>query len=219
MGAYRIAEEKQARAAVMQEKLTFATNVPQVLALRYLTGKRYDSKFGSGVQQLFSTTDDRCFYVADSVGDILAQQFAALGVAAGEHVEICKRQVTTERGGSAIRWQVSRPGELRANVGPVKRSVQSEAPAPLGERPNGTFAIAAPAPRPDVAPTPAPAIAAAPQWTSVLLEQTNAVVDVFAAAVASASAKHGGLVKPETVQSLLTTLLINMSKNSSMGPR
>ena len=56
-----------------------------------------------------------------------------------------------------------------------------------------------------------------PVWAQSLLEQANALVDVYAAALSSASTKHGNQVKPEDVRSLLVTVFIQRSKVGSYG--
>jgi hypothetical protein len=54
-------------------------------------------------------------------------------------------------------------------------------------------------------------------WTQALLSQTNALVDVYAAALSDASTKHGNQVKPEDVRSLLVTAFIQRSKDGPYG--
>lgn len=56
-----------------------------------------------------------------------------------------------------------------------------------------------------------------PVWAQSLLEQANALVDVYAAALSSASTKHGNQVKPEDVRSLLVTVFIQRSKVGTYG--
>jgi len=115
--------EENARAA----KIQFQTNLPVELALQFLEGKPVDSQFG-GVQHLFSTTDNRVFFVSEMVGGIIADQLKKLGVQKGEAIEICKAEVTQGRGRKSIQWIVKKVG------------------TPLGEQPDGTFAVqAAPA--------------------------------------------------------------------------
>ncbi len=109
----------------MSEKIQFQTNLPVELALQYLEGKPVDSQFG-GVQHLFSTTDNRVFFVSEMVGNIIADQLKKLGVQKGEAIEICKAEVTQGRGRKSIQWIVKKVG------------------APLGEQPDGTFAVQAP---------------------------------------------------------------------------
>jgi len=108
----------------MSEKIQFQTNLPVELALQYLEGKPVDSQFG-GVQHLFSTTDNRVFFVSEMVGGIIADQLRKLGVQKGEPVEICKAEVTQGRGRKSIQWIVKRVG------------------SPVGELPDGTFAVQA----------------------------------------------------------------------------
>lgn len=104
----------------------------------------------------------------------------------------------------------------------VKRPAAKAAPI-YGERPDGTYAVPArkPVPVPTPAPEPValPAVAEAPrvpEWAQVLLAVTNVTVDVYAAAVKNA-AKHEGLVKPETVQSIMLSAFINLTKNSTLA--
>jgi hypothetical protein len=227
----------------MSEKIQFQTNLPVELALQYLEGKPVDSQFG-GVQHLFSTTDNRVFFVSEMVGGIIADQLKKLGVQKGEPVEICKAEVTQGRGRKSIQWIVKKVGSA------------------LGEQPDGTFAVPA-APESALerqlrqsittvrngkpgtsAVTLAPGSVAAPsseqpivngngskpngngaahngrplqndihqRWEQVLLGQTTALIDVYAAAVNYAGTKHGEAVKPDDVKALLITAFINLSK-------
>jgi hypothetical protein len=64
---------------------------------------------------------------------------------------------------------------------------------------------------------PAPETPATIGWTQGLLRQTNALVDVYAAALSDASTKHGNQVKPEDVRSLLVTAFIQRSKGGPYG--
>ena len=233
----------------MSEKIKFQTNLPVELALQFLQGKPVDSQFG-GVQHLFSTTDNRVFFVSEMVGNIIADQLKKLGVQKGEPIEICKAEVTQGRGRKSIQWIVKKVG------------------AAPGEQPDGTFAVQTAPAAPESAlerqlrqsidtvrngkpgtsaVTPAPGTAAAPNseqpinngngskpngngeahngrppehnihqgWAQVLLGQTNALIDVYAAALNYAGTKHGNAVKPEDVKTLLTTAFINLSKGGA----
>ena len=231
----------------MSEKIQFQTNLPVELALQYLEGKAVDSQFG-GVQHLFSTTDNRVFFVSEMVGNIIADQLKKLAVQKGEPVEICKAEVTQGRGRKSIQWIVKKVG------------------SPVGEQPDGTFAVPA-GPESALerqlrqsiatvrngktgtgAVTPVPGVAAAPNteqpinngngsklngngaahngrqpeihqgWAQVLFGQTTALIDVYAAALNYAGTKHGNAVKPEDVKTLLTTAFINLSKGGHMLP-
>ena len=61
----------------------------------------------------------------------------------------------------------------------------------------------------------AQAAGAPPDWAQVLLLQTNVLSDVYAAALAHASATHGNAIKPEDIRALLTTAFINLSKGAN----
>jgi hypothetical protein len=203
--------------------IKFELNIANVLEMRSLAGELVDSQFG-GQQYKFSTTAG-AFYVSEPVGNILHDRFERLGITAGESIEICKREVS-RNGRKSIQWEVSRIGEL-----------------PYGEQSNGTFAV--PTREPAAAPEPpsmlerqlaaslaevqarkAPAIAAtagrpvavadglAP-WQGALLAQTNALTDVFAAAIAHASSTHGNAVKADDVRSLMLSAFINMAKGGA----
>src|SRR5580658_6144426 len=106
----------------MSDKINFQTNLPVELALQYLEGKPVDSQFG-GVQHLFSTADNRVFFVSEMVGNIIADQLKKHGIQKGEAIEICKAEVTQGRGRKSIQWIVKKVG------------------ARLGEQPDGTFAV------------------------------------------------------------------------------
>jgi hypothetical protein len=190
--------------------IKFQTNVPVELRLRFLEGRPVESQFG-GVQHMFSAAEG-AFYVSDTVGRILAEQFRKLGVRAGEPIEITKAELAGSNGRKSIQWQVTRVGF-----------------AP-GEQPDGTFAVAKPEPPSDLEQKLAASIAmvearkqaqqtqsASPEWAQVLLLQTNVLSDVYAAALAHASATHGNAIKPEDIRALLTTAFINLSQKGANG--
>lgn len=212
------------------EKVIFQTNTPVELALRFTEGKPTESKFSTGLQYMYSTTDGRVFFVAEAAGRAIDEQLAKLGTQAGEFITIAKAEVDAGRGKKQIRWIVQPVGdaaeppalkrEAAAAVPPPARKapVSIAAPEPMGERPDGTYAVPAlaPAPAPIPVAVAAPQVppASAPEWAQVLLAQTNVMVDTYAAAVKHA-ARYDGLIKPETVQSILVTAFINLSKNST----
>jgi small basic protein len=115
----------------MSEKIQFQTNLPVEVALQYLEGKPVDSQFG-GVQHLFSTTDNRVFFVSEMVGNIIADQLKKLGVQKGEAIEICKAEVTQGRGRKGIQWVVKRIPTRRT----ARRNIRCAGGArSAGERP------------------------------------------------------------------------------------
>jgi hypothetical protein len=196
--------------------LKFETNVPNELRLRSITGELVDSQFGG--QQYRFISEAGAFYVSETVGNLLHDRFATLGVKAGEAIEICKREVN-RNGRKSIQWEVARVGFA------------------IGERGDGTFAVSTPEPASElekqlaaslaaVEARKAPARAAAPAavhqvapamvgWQQTLLAQTTALTDVYAAALAYASEKHGNAVKPEDIRNMMTTAFIGLQKGGA----
>lgn len=195
------------------EKVLFNLNIPVELALKYTQGKPSESKYGAGMQHMFSTADGRVFYVSETAGQAITEQLAALGVQPGEFVTITKAECDMGRGKKAIRWQVAQVAAAAepmktavAAPPPAKRPPQSIRPAAdadYGERSNGTYAVPA--------LKSAPVADAAPDWARVLLTQTNYLVDILAASVKHA-ARHEGLIKPDAVQSILISAYIGLQK-------
>jgi hypothetical protein len=56
-------------------------------------------------------------------------------------------------------------------------------------------------------------------WAQYLLQTTDALIDVYAAALRYAGEKHGNTVKPDDVRSLLLSAYINQSKVNGNGGR
>ena len=194
--------------------LKFETNVPNELRMRSIAGELVDSQFGG--QQYRFISEAGAFYVSEPVGNLLHDRFERLGVKPGEAIEICKREVS-RNGRKSIQWQVARVGFA------------------IGEQGDGTFAVSTPEPPSDLekqlaaslaevarrkAPAAAPAASRpvtemAQPWQAHLLAQTNALTDVFAAAVAHASSQHGNAVKADDVRSLMLSAFINMAKGGA----
>jgi hypothetical protein len=195
------------------------------LALKFAEGKLCDSQFGDP-QYMFTTTDDRVFFVAEKV----AQKIHGLRLQPREPLEITKAEVDYGNGRKGIEWQVAK--------GFVP-----------GEQPDGTFAVPTVNQPGAGAGTPTPAATAPIKtppthnngngsksgmngngssghrvedpsfhvgWATFLLAQTNALVDVYAASLQYASQKYGNQVKPEDVRALLTTAFINVSKQGGV---
>lgn len=197
--------------------IRFSTNVPVELRLRYLEGRAVESQFG-GMQHMF-TAEEGLFYVSETVGTILAEQFRRLGVRTGETVKITKAEVSKGSGRKGIEWMVARAGLVP------------------GEQPDGTFAVAKADPSEleqklaesiriievrkqathtdQVRKQAIPAIPTdQPRWAQVLSAQTKHVLDVYAELVAYATAKHGNVVRQDDIRTMMTTVFINLSKNS-----
>jgi hypothetical protein len=180
-------------------KLTFSTNVPQLVHLNSLEGVERESQFG-GVQHQFSAAEGT-FYVSEAVGRILAAQFRKLGLKAGEPAEICKTEVDAGRGRKSLQWIVSLPlgAEADAPPPPVKAK--------------GPVAVPAPVPAAQSAADASPR----PRWAETLAAHTSTLVDVYAAVLKDAGEKHGNAVKPETVQSLLVTMFIQYAQKGGIS--
>jgi hypothetical protein len=177
----------------------------------------------SGYQHLF-TADEGTFYVSEKVGEILADQFRKLGVQPGDRIELCKAEVG--RGPEKrTQWQVSVDSQNQPQGKPVATGVlvvPKVAPAPATEleRQLATTILMVEE-RKSVGLPPLPwaaevaQIPQTPRWAQQLEQQTKHVVDVYAALVNYASAKHGNAVKPEDIRALMTTVFINLSKGSN----
>jgi hypothetical protein len=108
--------------------------------------------------------------------------------------------------------------QLRASIDMVQRRKAQT----VGELGDGTLAIMAPpAPRPAVqasAPArPAAAERLAPavaEFSSRLIMETTALVDVYAAVLHAASERHGNAVKADDVRSFVVTAYITASKGA-----
>ena len=127
--------------------IRFQTNLPVELRLRSTDGKPVESQFG-GMQIMFSA-ETGAFYVSETVGALIAEQFRKLNVKAGEPIEITKAEVSLGGGKKGIRWIVGRIG------------------AAVGERGDGTFSVAVPTPANELDKTLAASIAqvaSAPRW-------------------------------------------------------
>jgi len=203
------------------EKIKFEINKPVEMRLAYLEGKPVKSDYGfDGMQYMYSTTDGRVFFVATKAGQIIEQQLMKLNIEKGEPVEIGRFEFDMGRGRKQIQWIVKRVN-------------------PIGEQRDGTFAVengagtGARTPAPVVEPSVTAtsngngnkppvnghaAAAGAPEhnmhqgWGQFLLSQTNAIIDVYAAALRY-SARHEGLVKAEDVRSVLLSAFIHISRN------
>jgi hypothetical protein len=183
--------------------IRFQTNIPVELRLRSTEGRPVESQFG-GMQQMFSA-DEGNFYVSETVGAILAEQFRKLNVRPGLPIEITKAEVSKGNGRKRIEWTVTTLGY-----------------AP-GEQPNGTLAIEKPTElerqlaesvrQVQARKAAQMAETAAPAWTEALVSQTNALVDAYAQ-VLKHSSRHEGLVKGEDIRSIFLSAFINVTKGA-----
>jgi hypothetical protein len=206
------------------QKIRFQTNITVEAALKFAEGKLCDSQFGDP-QYMFTTTDDRVFFVAEKV----AQKIHGLRLQPQEPFEICKKEVDYGNGRKGIEWQVAKvgfaPGEQpdgTSVVSATQPGAGAGTPAPVatavrqslcnngnGSKPNGH----ANGNGNGHAPEPPPDTRAA--WAQFLLTQTEDLIDVYATASKYASDRHGNSVKAEDVRSLLVSAFINISKNGA----
>ena len=175
--------------------IRFVTNVPAELRLRSLEGKPVESQFG-GMQHMFSA-EEGAFYVSETVGRILTEQFHKLGVQAGEPVEITKAEVSRGNGRKSIQWTVTKP------VAPASASPPSELERKLAD----SIAMVEAQKQPQKA-------LEQPKWAQALSSQTRQLVDVYAELVNYASARHGNSVRSDDIRALMTTCFINLAKNN-----
>ncbi len=226
------------------EKIQFATNQVVELSLKFAEGKECQSNFGPP-QWMFTTTDERVFFVAEKV----AAKIHGLRLQPGEPFELCKAEVPYTNGRKGIEWQVNKvgfaPGEEPAPIATAGQQAAKKfwAGKTIGEQPDGTFAVPA-IPSGAGVSAPAPAARAASQppvsngngsksngkpngngnghttiheppmpWALFLLNQTKALIDVYAMACAYAGEKHGNTVKADDVRSIMLSAFINVSKN------
>ena len=179
--------------------IRFQTNIPVELRLRSTEGRPVESQFG-GMQQMFSA-DEGNFYVSETVGAILIDQFRKLAIRPGEPIEITKAEVSKGNSRKGIEWTVAmlgyapieqpaeKPTELERQLAESVRQVQARKAAQMAET-------------------------AAPAWTEALVSQTNALVDAYAQ-VLKHSSRHEGLVKGEDIRSIFLSAFINISKGTN----
>jgi hypothetical protein len=103
---------------VALQKIKFQTNIPVEMALKFAEGKLCDSQFGDP-QYMFTTTDDRVFFVAEKV----ATKIHGLHLQPREPFDMTKAEVDYGNGRKGIEWRVAKVGFVP------------------GEQPDGTFAI------------------------------------------------------------------------------
>jgi len=202
----------------VRETVEFSPNVPVLVALAYKEGKIVEGRFGQRV--MFTLTDGRVMFLDLDI----AQKINELEPKPRQPFFV--RKECSGKKGDLAHWRVW----------------MSPDPS-VGEQQDGTFVVPG---NPERVSSPAPAASApvsnpalnhngngstnghskppAPAdpnihqgWAQFLLAQTNALVDVYAAALAYSSGKYGNTVKPDDVRSLLTTAYISQCKGGG-GP-
>jgi hypothetical protein len=178
--------------------LRIATNSPQRVRLLAVEPETAPSNFGADQFRWKTSSGD--LYVSPAVGKIFAEAIAGQQIQSGEWVQISKSEAALGNGRKGIRWELRR----------------LTAAAPVGPQADGSFAIPMPPAQPQAERmAPATAVEARPRWADALLAQTNALTDVYGAALAHASAKHGNAIKPDDVRSILLSVYIGLSKGNN----
>lgn len=202
-------------------KLVLQSNVPELIALKYPTGKIVTSNFGDEKQVFYTLVDGRSAYFSLGV----ANSITNLMLGTREPFYVCKRGE-----GKKVQydvWLTPEGEKIRAELEaapPVTARVPAPVPAPkpagadrsleeqllasldqIRQRRDGL----PPAPRPVAVPDRAPA-PAAPAWSASLLETTNALIDVYSQAVAHAEELG---VPSAIVRAVMISAYIGIQKN------
>jgi hypothetical protein len=206
-----------------RDTIQFECNKPVELALKYPTGKI----IRNGQRVMFTTVDERVLFL--DLGP--AQRINELGLTVGETFFLAKR-----RDGRNVEWSAwlspasEKARALEENPGmetelerQLRESVEIAQKRKLGEQTDGTFVV--PKVSGASAGTPAPASAASEMpvkqtpsgevHRNTLVDDTNALIDAYAATLAVSSTKHGNAVKPEDVRTLLITAYIQRQKGGA----
>jgi hypothetical protein len=117
-------------ASPMRTKIDFPVNVGVCLALAFAEGKPVASRYGAP-EVMFSTTDNRCFFLSDAAAASLAQQVREKGIRAKDPVVVTKSQ-TPGDGKPVTRWLIDKTSTSADSSG---------ARSPIGRQPDGTFAV------------------------------------------------------------------------------
>jgi hypothetical protein len=154
------------RNQAMADKLTFQTNVPESVALKYANGKRVESRYND-YEVYYSLTDGRALYATPA----LDKKIADLAPAAGEVFTICKREIR-DGNRKRIEWHVAS----------AEAQEKPQEPAAATPRP------ALPTPRPAAVPAP---VSEAGTLTQIMGGALIAAIDSLSAAAEYAAKKHG----------------------------
>jgi hypothetical protein len=175
-------------------KLKLETNLPEVIALKFSNPLVKPSNYG-GDQLMYSLVDGRSLFLPP----VVEAKINALGLAAGEYFQICKREV--EHGNRrGVEYQVERiaPAGIRAIAPP--------APSPMPAAAAAAVPVATGPPETVAAPTALPA-------TQTMFCCYEAAIEVALVAVTSAK-DHGLLLSPtfSDIASIAATFFISETR-------
>jgi hypothetical protein len=209
----------------MADAIKFEFDQPVEVALKFTEPKLVPSNFGDD-RAMYSLTDERVMFV----DQLTAARIKSLAVQPGEAFFLCKT-----KNGRLTEYQVYResdepqpaiaPRNGVVAFGGHKKSfpaLKAALPERLYHAPEDTTLedqlrasidmVERKKAEKAVEQHSAPAAMETP-WARLLVNQTNVLVDAYAAVLAAASTKHGNAVKPEDVKSLLITSFIQLSQN------
>jgi hypothetical protein len=205
----------------MADAIKFEFDQPVEVALKFTEPKLVPSNFGDD-RAMYSLTDERVMFV----DQLTAARIKSLAVQPGEAFFLCKT-----KNGRLTEYQVYRESDKPA--APARTGVvmfgghkktfpplKAALPERLYHAPEDTTLedqlrasidmVERKKAEKAVEQHSAPAAIETP-WARLLVNQTNALVDAYATVLAAASAKHGNLVKPEDIRTLLVTTFINLA--------
>jgi hypothetical protein len=207
-----------------KEYIRFISGQPERIALAYPQGVRKDGLYGP--QMFFTLTDGRGLYLEEPV----AEKIASAGIQAGQAFWLLKHKATGSGKYRRNVWDLyledptPATGEtpierdLRMSIHHVKTGRNRTQPAVTPIMPDASAGKAPTEPiealhlktqEPAVLPAAEPA-RKSPAWAQTLIGQTNELVDAFAQCLDHAN-RHGVVVRPEDVRTLLVTSFIALS--------
>jgi len=195
-------------------KLMLQPNVPELIALKYPTGKIVDSRFGPDEKQVyFSLVDGRAAYL--SLG--IANKIYALQLGNREEFYICKKATSKAQQGYVDVWLAPEGEKARARAEmeaeppsllerQLAASLHERKPAasapPVQSQGTGTYG-------PVAMPSRAPQAQQLQPWGVTLLNQTNALSEVYAQACLRADELS---VSHAAVRTFMLSAFISLSK-------
>jgi len=224
------------------EKLRFTPNVPVQIALKYPQGKIISGRWGE--QMLFTLTDGRRMYVPIDVASKISMlevnvnepfcickrwngqrsQPVRWDIWLTPEAEKVRAAQETQNAETPLERQLRESLENLRKPGtlPIPKILETspetaEAHSLAAKDPlNGAGQVNGNGSGNGNGSVPAQPAMARFSWAPFLLSQTEALTDVFAAALDYASKGHGNHIKPEDVRALMTTAFINLAQRGGL---
>jgi hypothetical protein len=201
-----------AAAPLPPNKLVLEPNVPQIIALKFRTGKEVRSQYSETPETYFTLVDGRGAYFSQAV----THSIANLELGEREPFYICKYWNGDKRQAPRINVWLTPDGEKARIAQNTEPAIPAEEPpseleqqlarslAEIQARKRGEQLAA------QRASAPAPALPAALQgWSAALLDQTNALIDVYAQACKHAESLH---VPAAVVRTVMISAFIGLQR-------